>query len=106
MTFLFLFSIHVLIYLISFVAGRFAVACGTVRNVDGVKKCLGTNQNILYAIQKIERLPSHVYKKMETVKHSITKLQRMLYEISLSEATGRNMQTTITIENEVVNDYD
>jgi predicted translin family RNA/ssDNA-binding protein len=74
--------------------GRFAVQRGTARDTDGVKLCLFTNERILNALQSMERLPHGVSKKMEPLRRSVEKLERILYEMSLSEATGRNFQTS------------
>ena len=79
--------------------GRFAVQRGTVRDVESVQLCLQTNQAILSGLQMMEYLPSDTGKKLESVRISIDKLQRMLYEMSLSEAAGgRNMRTDIEVE--------
>lgn len=77
--------------------GRYAVSRGTQRDVVGVKQCLRTNVDILNALQSLERLPQSsssnnnnhsVGKKLEAVQRSVEKLERMLYEMSLSEAAG------------------
>jgi predicted translin family RNA/ssDNA-binding protein len=74
--------------------GRYAVQRGTARDVASVRQCLYTNANILSAIQSMERCsdgsPSgnQIMKKMETVRNSVQKIERMLYELSLSEAAG------------------
>lgn len=76
--------------------GRYAVACGTARDTQGVKLCLETNGNIWYALQTMERLPGGIGKKLEPLRRSVEKLERMLYEMSLSEAAGgRNVQTGV-----------
>jgi predicted translin family RNA/ssDNA-binding protein len=79
--------------------GCYAVARGMVRDVHyAAKQCLLTNQNILTSTQvlPIKRIPNNVYKKMDAAKLCATKLQRMLYEISLSEATGgRHIHTDV-----------
>jgi len=67
--------------------GRYAVHRGTLRDVDSVKLCLQTNSDIVRAIELMERPPGG--KKMDAVRHSVEKLARMLYELSLSEASGR-----------------
>jgi predicted translin family RNA/ssDNA-binding protein len=74
--------------------GRYAVQRGTARDVASVRQCLYTNANILSALQSMERCsdgsPSgnQIMKKMETVRNSVQKIERMLYELSLSEAAG------------------
>jgi predicted translin family RNA/ssDNA-binding protein len=74
--------------------GRYAVQRGTARDVQGVQLCLNTNSNIYTALQSLERLPGSMGKKMGAVRQSVEKLERMLYEMSLSEAAGgRNVQT-------------
>jgi predicted translin family RNA/ssDNA-binding protein len=74
--------------------GRFAVQRGTARDTAGVKLCLFTNERILNALQSMERLPHGIFKKMEPLRRSVEKLERILYEMSLSEATGRNFRTS------------
>jgi len=73
--------------------GRFAVQKATARDEHGVKLCLQTNKAILTAIQSMERTPQKLSKKMDQLCKSVEKLERILYELSLSEATGRNVQT-------------
>ena len=82
--------------------GRFAVQRGTARDVAGVKLCLVTNGAILREFQKMGRLPGKSGgNKMEAVRRSVGKLERMLYELSLSEAAGgRNVQTDVVMEEE------
>lgn len=77
--------------------GRYAVQRGTARDVRGVQLCLQTNSDIYTALQSLERLPggNSMGKKLDTVRQSVWKLERMLYEMSLSEAAGgRNVQTS------------
>jgi predicted translin family RNA/ssDNA-binding protein len=74
--------------------GRYAVQRGTARDADGVKLSLHSNSCILNALQTMERTPSAINKKMDQLRRSVEKLERMLYEMSLSEATGRNVQTS------------
>lgn len=78
--------------------GRYAVQRGTSRDFDGVKMCLEANSAILLAIQTLERLPSGIGKKMDQLRRSLEKLERMTYELSLSEATGRKIQSEAIIE--------
>jgi predicted translin family RNA/ssDNA-binding protein len=73
--------------------GRFAVQRGTVRDAEGVKQCLDACGSIHLAIQTMERIPHQVGKKMDQLRRSVEKLERMLYEMSLSEAAGRSVQT-------------
>lgn len=73
--------------------GRYAVQRGTARDIDAVKLCLASNASILNTMQSMERLPGNISKKMDMLRRSVEKLERMLYELSLSEATGRNMKS-------------
>jgi predicted translin family RNA/ssDNA-binding protein len=76
--------------------GRYAVHCGTKRDVDGVRLCLHSNQQVLSAIQSLPVFPSGIGKKMDQLRRSIEKLERILYELSLSEAAGgRPVQTEV-----------
>jgi predicted translin family RNA/ssDNA-binding protein len=68
--------------------GRFAVQQGTARDTEGVKQCLDANGAIYMAIQTMERFPSGISKKMDQLRRSVEKLERILYEMSLSEAAG------------------
>lgn len=73
--------------------GRYAVQRGTARDTAGVKLSLLSNSCILTTIETMERAPSGINKKMDQLRRSAEKLERMLYEMSLSEATGRKVQT-------------
>jgi predicted translin family RNA/ssDNA-binding protein len=73
--------------------GRYAVQRGTARDFDGVKMCLEANSAILVAMQTLGRLPGGIGKKMDQLRRSVEKLERMTYELSLSEATGRKIQS-------------
>lgn len=68
--------------------GRYAVQRGTKRDVDGVRLCLHSNQRILAEIQSMPVFPSGIGKKMDQLRRSVEKLERILYELSLSEAAG------------------
>ena len=70
--------------------GRFAVQQGTRRNTQAVTLCLETNLSILLSLQGLSRFPSggSLGKKMNPLRMSVEKLERMLYELSLVEATG------------------
>lgn len=73
--------------------GRYAVQRGTVRDSIGVRLCLNTNRAILHALETLERLPAigGIGKKMDPLRFSVEKLERMCYELSLVEATGRSI---------------
>ena len=74
--------------------GRFAVQRATLRDKDGVMICLQTNKSILTALQMMPRFPKDIGKKMDQLGRSVEKLERILYEMSLSEAAGgRNVKT-------------
>jgi predicted translin family RNA/ssDNA-binding protein len=68
--------------------GRYAVQRGTARDFDGVKHCLEANAAIAVAIQTMERFPGKIGKKLDQLRKSVEKLERMTYEMSLSEAAG------------------
>jgi predicted translin family RNA/ssDNA-binding protein len=74
--------------------GRFAVQRGTARDVESVRRCLATNSAIVSELQCMGRLPGNVSKKMDTSRTSVRKLERILYELSLSEAAGGRTVTT------------
>jgi len=71
--------------------GRYAVKRGTLRDSASVTLCLQTNMAILLAMERLNRFPSGcgVGKKMEPLRRSVEKIEKMLYELSLVEATGR-----------------
>ena len=75
--------------------GRFAVQRGTSRDYEGVHQCLEANTAILAAIQGLEKPPNRINKKMETLKRSVSKIQRMIYEMSLSKAAGMKMNSEV-----------
>lgn len=73
--------------------GRIAVQRGTKRDSDGVHFCLDTNLSIVFALETLRHFPSgsYIYKKMDQLKQSVEKLERMLYELSLVKATGHQI---------------
>ena len=75
--------------------GRFAVARGTVRDKESVKICLETSKNIYMAIRMAGKLPSNINKKMNPLKNSIEKMERILYEQSLMEMAGRKFESSM-----------
>ncbi len=75
--------------------GRFAVKKGTLRDNGAVKLCLETDMSILYAFESLCKLPGGNSKKMEQLKRSVEKLEKMLYEMSLSQATGRKISAGV-----------
>lgn len=83
--------------------GRYAVQRGTARDVEGVKLCLQTNGAILTAIQTMERTPGGMTgKKFDVLRHAVEKLERILYEMSLSEAAGgRNVAHSMEMERDL-----
>jgi predicted translin family RNA/ssDNA-binding protein len=84
--------------------GRYAVQRGTARDTDGVKLCLQTNGSIQSALQTMGRLPGNTGKKMGALQQSVEKLERMLYEMSLSEATGGRNVATDSMQTERVDE--
>ena len=83
--------------------GRYAVQCGTARDYDGVSLCLESNSIILKSIQLLERSPSSINKKMDQLRKSVQKIERMTYEMSLSKAAGMNINSEVktTTESDV-----
>ena len=75
--------------------GRFAVARGTVRDKESVKVCLETSKNIYMAIRMAGKLPGNINKKMNPLKNSIEKMERILYEQSLMEMAGRKFASSM-----------
>jgi len=69
--------------------GRYAVARGTKRDRDAVKVCLDTNRSMYMALKMIGRLPGNCNKKVNALSKSVEKLERVMYELSLMEMTGR-----------------
>lgn len=69
--------------------GRYAVARGTVRDKAGVKLCLESNESIYTTLKLLGKLPRGIQKKYGMVAKSVEKLERVLYEQSLMEMTGR-----------------
>jgi len=67
--------------------GRVAVIYGAKRDSDSVTKCLGTNLSILNVLQGVH-LPAKLHKKLGPLEQSVSKLEQILYEISLIEAKG------------------
>lgn len=75
--------------------GRFAVARGTVRDKESVKLCLETSKNIYMAIRMAGKLPGNISKKLNPLKNSIEKMERILYEQSLMEMAGRKFESSM-----------
>lgn len=76
--------------------GRFAVTRGTQRDTPGVKLSLETDTSILYALDSLSKLPGGgLNKKIDPLRRSVEKLEKMLYELSLVKATGRNVVASI-----------
>lgn len=69
--------------------GRFAVARGTARDKESVKLCLDSNRAVQLTIKMLGKLPRGMQKKVSMVNKSVEKLERVLYEQSLMEMTGR-----------------
>mmetsp|Transcript_12038 Transcript_12038/g.19617 ORF Transcript_12038/g.19617 Transcript_12038/m.19617 type:complete len:160 (+) Transcript_12038:116-595(+) len=69
--------------------GRYAISRGTVRDKESVKLCVDSSQSINMTLKMLGKLPRNVSKKMSTLSKSVEKLDRVLYEQSLMEMTGR-----------------
>lgn len=69
--------------------GRFAVRAGTARDAEAVRRCLATNASILHALRhSAAELPHEIHKKMGPLRTSVEKIEHVLYELRLSEATA------------------
>eukprot|EP00536_Pseudo-nitzschia_multiseries_P004154 jgi/Psemu1/237375/estExt_Genewise1.C_670108 len=75
--------------------GRFAVQRGTARDYDGVRQCLEANSVILTSIESLEKPPGGINKKMSQLRQSVSKIERMIYEMSLSKAAGMKMNSEV-----------
>lgn len=75
--------------------GRYAVARGTVRDKESVKLCLDTNKSIQNALKIMGKLPGSIGKKQTALIRSVENLERMIYELSLMEMTGREVVTAV-----------
>lgn len=90
--------------------GRFAVHRGTVRDVDSVQDSWHANSQVSMALSSMSlSLPTSgcVSKnKVDAVRTSVQKLERMLYELSLSEAAGggRTVHSSTPISTTSMND--
>ena len=76
--------------------GWYTVQRGTARDYDGVRQCLEANSAISLAISTLERAPGGINKKMDQLRQSVKKIERMTYEMSLSKAAGMNISTEVT----------
>ena len=68
----------------------------TERNFDKLKHCLASCAAIAKAVLSLERCPARIGKKFPTLKKSIGRLERYLYEMSLSMASGNQKFTSET----------
>ena len=68
--------------------GRVAVAKGTLRDTEGVQLALVTNMTVRNALEGLI-LPKNINKKLGPLENSISKLEQMLYELSLIIGSGR-----------------
>jgi len=68
--------------------GRVAVAKGTLRDTEGVQLALVTNMSVRNALEGLI-LPKNISKKLGALDQSISKLEQMLYELSLIIGSGR-----------------
>ena len=73
--------------------GRYAVARATARDAASVRVCLGTRLSLQTAALQLGPLwPRGADKKAEALKHASRNMEKLLYEHSLSERTGRRGQ--------------
>ena len=67
---------------------RYSMQARTERNFDKVKHCLASCAAVSNGILSMERLPMTIGKTFGKLKTSVGRLERMLYEMSLSTASG------------------
>ena len=67
---------------------RFSMQARTERDFEKVKHCLATCAAIGKGVLSIERPPLKLEKKVATLKRSVGRLERALYEMSLQTASG------------------
>lgn len=77
--------------------GRFAVKRATIRDLKNVQLCMETNMSVLFAMDSISKLPGNLGKKLDPLRRTVEKQERMLYELSLVQATGRNTTVAETV---------
>ena len=75
--------------------GRLCVRKGTARDKKAVQQCLETSKRIHNSLRMIGKLPSLLLKKKNVLKVTVEKMERMMYELSLMEMTGRNQYTSL-----------
>ena len=70
--------------------GRYAVARATARDAAAVRTCLGTALSLQTAALRLGPLwPKGGDKKADALRHTARNLERLLYEHSLAERSGR-----------------
>eukprot|EP00301_Raphidiophrys_heterophryoidea_P020933 c5497_g1_i1.p1 GENE.c5497_g1_i1~~c5497_g1_i1.p1 ORF type:complete len:448 (-),score=111.38 c5497_g1_i1:74-1417(-) len=67
--------------------GRYAVTRATHRDVSAVEQCLETDLAIMTTIIQLP-IPSKLFKKLEPLRMAISKLEMILYELSLRSTRG------------------
>ena len=79
------------LYIVIGEVGRFAIACATDRNEEGVKACLSADLQVTDAIMQLTNIPPRLSKKNTALEMNTRKLEHVLYELSLAKATGFNV---------------
>ena len=69
--------------------GRHAVARGTARDKESVRRCLDLSRDVHLLLRLLGKLPRNVTKKLSMVGKTVEKLQRVFYEQNMLEMTGR-----------------
>jgi predicted translin family RNA/ssDNA-binding protein len=75
--------------------GRFSVKRATVRDNESVQNCVETNIAVLFAMESLSKFPGNISKKVDPLRRTVEKQERILYELSLVQATGRNTSTGV-----------
>lgn len=83
--------------------GRYAVKRATFRDLQNVKLCMETNMSILFALESLSTFPGNLGKKLDPLRRTVEKQERMLYELSLVQATGRKTTVAEAVDEDTSN---
>lgn len=78
--------------------GRFAVHQATSRNVDKVKSALGSDLAVQAAVMHLASTPGRLQKKLGALSMNVRKLESLLYDLALTQMTGRKTAERSSLE--------